>query len=179
MYKKVCCTCRVVFLLIVFHRSPALPSQLSITRVYIFFEETINMKNHKQDIHVKCSKGSFYQPWGICHVSILSYLFRYSGLCCLRLRISCNKAILWLWYKQLTPRTKHLSIHTRSKQLHWTPRMRSLQQQPVCESQWSFRYLRLWRWMAKNLSTVIAKTPQNEAKTNKLWGMAYALTTVK
>ena len=47
--KKVCCTCKVAFLLIrpivVFHRSPALPSQLSITRVYIFFEQTINMKN--------------------------------------------------------------------------------------------------------------------------------------
>ena len=31
--------------IVVFHRSPALPSQLSITRVYIFFEQTINMKN--------------------------------------------------------------------------------------------------------------------------------------
>ena len=98
--KKCAARAKLLFLLIrpivVFHRSPALPSQLSITRVYIFFEQTINMKNEKQDIHVKCSNGSFSQPCGICHVSILSYLFRYSGLCCLRLRISCNKAILWL-----------------------------------------------------------------------------------
>ena len=43
--------------------------------------------NWEQDIHVKCSNGSFSQPCGICNVSILSYLFRYSGLCCLRLRI--------------------------------------------------------------------------------------------
>ena len=38
--KKVCCTCKVAFLLIrpivVFHRSPALPSSLSITLFYIF-----------------------------------------------------------------------------------------------------------------------------------------------
>ena len=96
--KKCAARAKLLFLLIrpivVFHRSPALPSQLSITRVYIFFEQTINMKNEKQDIHVKCSNGSFSQPCGICHVSILSYLFRYSGLCCLRLRISCNKTIL-------------------------------------------------------------------------------------
>ena len=43
--KKVCCTCKNVFLLIrpivVFHRSPALPSPFSITRFYIFFEQTI------------------------------------------------------------------------------------------------------------------------------------------
>jgi len=35
MYKKVCCTCKFAFLLIrpivVFHRSPAFPSPLSIT----------------------------------------------------------------------------------------------------------------------------------------------------
>ena len=43
----------------------------------------------------------------------------------------------------------------------------------------SFCYLRLWRWMTKNLSIVIAKTPKNEAKTNKLLGMAYALTTAQ
>ena len=47
--QKVCCTCKVAFLLIrpivVFYRSSALPSQLRITRVYIFFEQTINMKN--------------------------------------------------------------------------------------------------------------------------------------
>ena len=40
-----CCTCKNVFLLIrpilVFNRSPALPSPLSITRFYIFFEQTI------------------------------------------------------------------------------------------------------------------------------------------
>ena len=46
MYKKVCCTCKVAFLLIrpivVFHRSLALPSPLSITRFYILFEQTIN-----------------------------------------------------------------------------------------------------------------------------------------
>ena len=44
MYKKVCCTCKVAFLLIrpivVFHRSPALPSPLSITRFYLLFEQT-------------------------------------------------------------------------------------------------------------------------------------------
>ena len=47
MYKKVCCTCKVAFLLIrpivVFHRSPALPSPLSITGFYILFEQTINI----------------------------------------------------------------------------------------------------------------------------------------
>ena len=40
-------TCKVAFLLIrpivVFHRSPALPSPLSITRFYILFEQTINI----------------------------------------------------------------------------------------------------------------------------------------
>ena len=40
--KKVCCKCKVAFLLIrhivVFHRSPALPSPLSITRLYILCE---------------------------------------------------------------------------------------------------------------------------------------------
>ena len=45
--KKVCCACKVAFLLIrpivVFHRSPALPSPLSITRFYILFEQTINI----------------------------------------------------------------------------------------------------------------------------------------
>ena len=46
IYKKVCCTCKtkVAFLLIrsivVFHRSPALPSPLSITRFCILFEQT-------------------------------------------------------------------------------------------------------------------------------------------
>ena len=44
-YKKVCCTCKVAFLLIrptvVVHRSPALPSPLSITRFHILFEQTI------------------------------------------------------------------------------------------------------------------------------------------
>ena len=43
MYKKVCCTCKVAFLLIrhiiVFHRSPALPSLLSLTRVYSFLNK--------------------------------------------------------------------------------------------------------------------------------------------
>ena len=47
MYKKVCSTCKVAVLLIriivVFHRSPALPSGLSITRFYILFEQTINI----------------------------------------------------------------------------------------------------------------------------------------
>ena len=47
MHKKVCCTCKVAILLIrpivVFHRSPALPSPLSITRFYILFEQTINI----------------------------------------------------------------------------------------------------------------------------------------
>ena len=45
--KKVCCTCKVAFLLIrpivIFHRSPALPSPLSITRFYILFEQTITI----------------------------------------------------------------------------------------------------------------------------------------
>ena len=45
--KKVCCTSKVTFLLIrpivVFHRSPALSSPLSITRFYILFERTINI----------------------------------------------------------------------------------------------------------------------------------------
>ena len=44
----VCCTCKVAFLLIIdlllfFHRSPALPSPLSITRFYILFEQAINI----------------------------------------------------------------------------------------------------------------------------------------
>ena len=47
MYKKVCCTCKVAFLLIrpivVFHPSPALPSPLSITRFYILFEQTLDV----------------------------------------------------------------------------------------------------------------------------------------
>ena len=47
MYKKLCCKCEVPFLLIraiaAFHRSPALPSPLSITRLYILFEQTINI----------------------------------------------------------------------------------------------------------------------------------------
>ena len=46
-HKKVCCTCKVPFLLIrpivVFHRSPVLPSPLSITRFCILFEQTINI----------------------------------------------------------------------------------------------------------------------------------------
>ena len=45
--KKVCCTFKAAFLLIklivVFHRSPALPSPLSIARFYILFEQTINI----------------------------------------------------------------------------------------------------------------------------------------
>ena len=45
--QKVFCTCKVAFLLIrpivVFHRSPALSSPLSITRFYILFEQTINI----------------------------------------------------------------------------------------------------------------------------------------
>ena len=46
-YKKVCCTCKVAcfanWTFVVFHRSPALPSPLSITRFYILFEQTINI----------------------------------------------------------------------------------------------------------------------------------------
>ena len=46
MYKKVCSTCKVAFLLIrpivVFSRF-SLPSPLSITRLYILFEQTINI----------------------------------------------------------------------------------------------------------------------------------------
>ena len=45
--KKACCTSKVAFLLIrpivVFDRSPALPSPLSITRLYILFEQNINI----------------------------------------------------------------------------------------------------------------------------------------
>ena len=45
--KKVCCTCKVAFLLIrtyscFFFFTVSLPSPLSITRFYILFEETIN-----------------------------------------------------------------------------------------------------------------------------------------
>ena len=48
MYKKVCCKCKVAFLLIgfivvVFHRSRCLHLVFSINRFYIF-EETINIK---------------------------------------------------------------------------------------------------------------------------------------
>ena len=47
--KKVCCTCKVVFLLIrsivvAFYRSRCLHLVFSITRFYIFFKETINIK---------------------------------------------------------------------------------------------------------------------------------------
>ena len=47
MYKKMCCTCKVAFLLIrpivfFFYRSPALPSPPSITRFYTLFEQTRN-----------------------------------------------------------------------------------------------------------------------------------------
>ena len=46
MYKRVCSTCKVAILLIrpivVFYRSPALPSPLSIRRFYILFEQTLN-----------------------------------------------------------------------------------------------------------------------------------------
>ena len=45
--KKCAARAKLLFLLIrpivVFHRSPALPSPLSITRFYILFEETINI----------------------------------------------------------------------------------------------------------------------------------------
>ena len=45
--KKVCCTSKVAFLLIipivVFHRSPALPSPLRITRFYIFCLNKLNI----------------------------------------------------------------------------------------------------------------------------------------
>ena len=45
MYKKMCCTCKVGFFfllirpIVVFHRSPALPSPLSITRDHIFLNK--------------------------------------------------------------------------------------------------------------------------------------------
>ena len=46
-YKKLCCTCKVAFLLIrpivLFHRSPPLPSPLSMTRFYVLFEQTFNI----------------------------------------------------------------------------------------------------------------------------------------
>ena len=58
--KKVCCTCKVAFLLIrpivVFHRSPALPLPLSITRFYILFEQTINVIEN-----FSFSPGSIYK----------------------------------------------------------------------------------------------------------------------
>ena len=46
MYKKMCCTCKVGFFLlissiVVFHRSPALPSPLSITRDHIFLNKLL------------------------------------------------------------------------------------------------------------------------------------------
>ena len=45
--KKLCSSCKVAFLLIrpyvVFHRSPALPSPLAITRFYILFGQTLNI----------------------------------------------------------------------------------------------------------------------------------------
>ena len=45
--KIVCCKCEVAFFLIrpivVFHRSPALPSPRSITQFYILFEQTLNI----------------------------------------------------------------------------------------------------------------------------------------
>ena len=69
MYKKMCCTCKVAFLLIrpivVFHRSPALPSPLSITRFYILFEQTINIIE------------SFAFSPGQIHMSLKSNLFQF------------------------------------------------------------------------------------------------------
>ena len=45
--QKLCCTCKVAFLLIrpivLFHRSPPLPSPLSIIRFYVLFERTFNI----------------------------------------------------------------------------------------------------------------------------------------
>ena len=45
--KQFCCSCKVAFLLyrpiVVFHRSPALPSPLAITRFYILFGQTLNI----------------------------------------------------------------------------------------------------------------------------------------
>jgi len=47
MYKKICYTCKIAFVLIrpivVFHHSLALPSPFTITRFYILFEQTINI----------------------------------------------------------------------------------------------------------------------------------------
>ena len=50
--KKVCCTCKVAFLLIrhtvVLHRSPALPSPLSIARVFIYLFFLTNYKYYRK-----------------------------------------------------------------------------------------------------------------------------------
>ena len=58
---KVCCTCKVAFWLIwpivVFHRSPALPSLLSITRFYIFLEQTVD---YYRDLRVLALVKSIY-----------------------------------------------------------------------------------------------------------------------
>ena len=43
MCKKVCCTCKVVFVVIIVFSPFPLPSPLSITRVYIQFEQTISV----------------------------------------------------------------------------------------------------------------------------------------
>ena len=70
MCKKVCCKCKVAFLLIrpivVFLRSPALPSPLSIARFYILFEQTINIIESHPDFEIRGGglQKQIFRPFG-------------------------------------------------------------------------------------------------------------------
>ena len=69
---QMCCACKVAFSLIrpivVFHRSPALPSPLSITRFYILFEQTLNIIE------------SYALSPGNVYIKIHVYLFKISQI---------------------------------------------------------------------------------------------------
>ena len=80
MYKKVCCTCKVAFLLIrpVVIFSPfSLPSLLSITRFYILFEQTLNIMRAlllalAKSIHyINVNKPNFYAVSKQCALKII------------------------------------------------------------------------------------------------------------
>ena len=71
MYKKSVlhfCTSKVAFLLIrpivVFHRSPALPSPLSTTRFYIWFGQTLNII---ESFVLALAKSTYYPRHGVIH----------------------------------------------------------------------------------------------------------------
>ena len=88
--KKVSCTCKIAFLLIspvvVFHRSPALSSSLSITRFYIFFEQTINIISFAFIPNLYIIFNHYISnSWCICR----EYFIESAGVRYLRTRCSC------------------------------------------------------------------------------------------